>query len=208
MSISNNTRFRTSMPTSFSKRSTPSEGFVPHSKSPATAYRFEKSFAFLKRSLPPPARLLDLGPTNPLADMLREAGYEVLHTTGDLDDDFLQVESFEVDAVTAFEILEHLVAPLNVLRATRAPRLFASIPLRLWFAPAYRNLEDPWDRHYHEFESWQFDWLLEKAQWEAIRTEKWKPKHMGFPKGIRPLLRRVTPRWYAVEAIRAYDTVK
>ena len=39
------------------------------------------------------------------------------------------------------------------------------VPLNLWFASAYRNKTDLWDRHYHEFEDWQFDWLLEKAGW-------------------------------------------
>jgi hypothetical protein len=32
----------------------------------------------------------------------------------------------------------------------------------LWFSPAYRSKTDMWDRHYHEFEDWQLDWLLEK----------------------------------------------
>jgi hypothetical protein len=27
---------------------------------------------------------------------------------------------------------------------------------------AYRSKTDMWDRHYHEFEDWQLDWLLEK----------------------------------------------
>src|SRR5690606_28044144 len=126
----------------------------------------------------------------------------VSNTEGDLDVAPHQAAEAEVDAVTAFEVLEHLVAPFNVLRAIRAPRLFASVPLRLWLAPAYRNPHDAWDRHFHEFEPWQFDWLLEKAGWRIVRRERWIPKPAGLPLGVRPLLRRVTPRWYVVEAVR------
>ncbi|MDX1547036.1 MAG: hypothetical protein R3247_08620, partial [Rhodothermales bacterium] len=100
----------------------------------------------------------------------------------------------------AFEILEHLVGPLNVLRAIDAPRLIATVPLRLWFAPAYRNASDPWDRHFHEFEDWQFDWLLEKAGWRIVRRAQWTSPSRAL--GLRPLLRRITPRYYAVEAVR------
>jgi hypothetical protein len=30
-----------------------------------------------------------------------------------------------------------------------------------------------WDRHYHEFEDWQLDWLLEKTGWKIIDSQKW-----------------------------------
>jgi hypothetical protein len=29
-----------------------------------------------------------------------------------------------------------------------------------------------WDRHYHEFEDWQLDWLLETG-WKIIDSQKW-----------------------------------
>jgi ribosomal protein S6 len=29
-----------------------------------------------------------------------------------------------------------------------------------------------WDRHYHEFEDWQLDWL-EKTGWKIIDSQKW-----------------------------------
>jgi hypothetical protein len=132
---------------------------------------------------------------------MRAAGYRVTNTDGDLDD-VPEVAAVAADAVTAFEILEHLVSPLGVLRAAQAPRLFASIPLRLWFAPAYRSATDPWDRHYHEFEDWQFDWLLDKAGWDVVRREYWVPRASGLPLGVRPILRRFTPRWYVVEAAK------
>lgn len=175
---------------------------LPTPDDPATAYRFERTLAFVRASLAPPARLLDLGPPNPLAQALAAQGFTVQNTEGDLDDAYAQAADTEVDAVTAFEILEHLVGPINVLRAIRAQRLFVTVPLRLWFAPAYRNPADAWDRHFHEFEAWQFDWLLEKAGWRIVRRERWVPHRAGFPRGLRPLLRRFTPRWYAVEAVR------
>ncbi len=167
----------------------------------AHAERFERTLGFMAASVPPPARILDLGGPNPLADLMRQRGYAVTNTEGDLDDVPEVVGGVEAEAATAYEILEHLVAPLNVLRRIEAPRLFASVPLRLWFADAYWNPDDPWDRHYHEFEPRQFDWLLEKAGWEIVRTEKWTPR-VGRLLGVRPWLRRVTPRWYVVEAVR------
>ena len=38
------------------------------------------------------------------------------------------------------------------------------------------------DRHYHEFEDWQFDWLLEKSGWQ-VKVKKNGPiqlKKSGF----------------------------
>ena len=164
--------------------------------------RFERTLAFVRASLAPPARLLDVGPDNALAGRFREAGYAVANTgTVDLDD-APEAAAPEADALTAFEVFEHLVNPLGVLRAATAPRLFASVPLDLWFARAFRNDADAWDRHFHEFEDWQFDWLLDKAGWDVVRREKWTPRRTGLPLGVRPLLRTVTPRWYVVEAVR------
>ncbi len=167
---------------------------------PTLRLRFERTLTLLETVVPAPARILDLGTPNLLSDQLTALGYEVINTTGDLDllPDAAAIE--KVDVVTAFEILEHLVAPLNVLKAIRAPVLLATVPLRLWFAPAYRSASDPWDRHFHEFEDWQFDWLLEKAGWEIQSTRKWTSRIHQI--GFRPLLRRFTPRYYAVHATR------
>lgn len=173
----------------------------PSERNLAQEERFARTLAFMEASLPPPARVLDLGGPNPLALLMQQEGYTVTNTEGDLDEVPEVVRGIEAEAVTAYEILEHLVAPLNVLRDIEAPRLFASVPLRLWFAKAYWNPHDPWDRHYHEFEPRQFDWLLEKAGWEIVRTEKWTPRVEPLV-GVRPWLRRVTPRWYVVEAVR------
>lgn len=163
--------------------------------------RFVKTLAFLKATLPPPARLLDLGPPNQFSDILRSEGYEVINTEGDLDEHPEVVAGIEADAVTGFEILEHLVAPLALLRQLEPQRGFFTVPMRLWFAPAYRHPTNPWDRHYHEFEDWQFDWLMEKGGWDIVRAEKWKSPIKRL--GVRPLLRRITPRYYAVEVRRS-----
>ena len=168
---------------------------------PALQRRYDLTLGFLRATLPPPAHLLDLGAPNPMARRLTAEGYTVENTEGDLDEAPEIVRGHAADAVTAFEILEHLVGPINVLRALEAPRLFATVPLNLWFAPAYRNPRDPWDRHFHEFEDWQFDWLLEKSGWHIVRRERWTSPSRRL--GVRPLLRRITPRYYAVEAERA-----
>lgn len=161
--------------------------------------RYKHTLDFLQLVLPAPAKILDLGTRNELSEMMESYGYEVINTRGeDLDKDLEWVGSMEVDAVTAFEIFEHLVAPFNVLSAIKSKKLIATVPLRLWFAGAYKSETDPWDRHFHEFEDWQFDWLLEKSGWEIKSREKWTSPVPTL--GIRPLLRKFTPRYYAVYA--------
>ncbi|WP_461534216.1 methyltransferase domain-containing protein [Sinomicrobium sp.] len=163
--------------------------------------RYGLTLAFLKQHLATNARILDLGTHNPFTDIMQAEGFEVTNTQGeDLDIDVSSVQKDSYNAVTAFEIFEHLVSPFNVLNAIKADKLIASVPLKLWFASAYRSKTDMWDRHYHEFEDWQFDWLLEKAGWEIKARKKWTNpvKKIGF----RPLLRYFTPRYYIVYAER------
>lgn len=163
--------------------------------------RYEKTLAFLQHSVKPPARILDIGTPNAFSEIMKGKGYEVVNTSGeDLDETTVSVSGTKADCATAFEIFEHLLNPLGVLKAIQAERLVASIPLSLWFAKAYRNKSNRWDQHFHEFEDWQFDWLLEKGGWEIVRREKWtSPTKIN---GIRPILRLFTPRYYIVEAIR------
>ncbi len=163
--------------------------------------RYRNTLAFLEKHIPKQTEILDLGVENPFSEIMTEQGYRVENTGGeDLDLDFSRVKESKAEVVTAFEIFEHLVAPFNVLRAIEAGKLVASVPLKLWFASAYRSEEDPWDRHYHEFEAWQFDWLLDKAGWEIKDRSKWTNPVPAF--GLRPLLRRFTPRYYIVYAER------
>ncbi len=157
--------------------------------------------AFLEKHVGKEESILDLGIPNPLSKIMTNSGYVVTNTGGeDLDIDFSSISNFEGDVVTAFEIFEHLLAPFNALSEIKANKLVASIPLRLWFSPAYRSKHDPWDRHYHEFEDWQFDWLLEKAGWEIKDSLKWT--HPVKKIGIRPILRVFTPRYYIIYAER------
>lgn len=163
--------------------------------------RYEKTLEFLENSVPSPAKILDLGVENPFSEIMTTHNYEVTNTSGkDLDLDTSEVQTNSYDLVTAFEIFEHLVSPYNVLRDIKAEKLVATVPLKLWFANAYRSKTDMRDRHFHEFEDWQFDWLLEKAGWKIIKTEKWTNPINKI--GIRPILRMFTPRYYAVYAER------
>ena len=163
--------------------------------------RFAHTIAFLKKHIPTHQPILDLGVPNPLTKIMQEQGYTVSNTKGeDLDTDFTNVQQSNAEVVTAFEIFEHLLAPFNVLREIKGDKLVTSIPLNLWFSPAYKSKTDPWDRHYHEFEDWQFDWLLEKAGWEIKARDKWTNPVNKI--GFRPLLRRFTPRYYIVYAVR------
>ena len=162
--------------------------------------RFKSTLTFLEKSLSKGSKILDLGVANELGEEMKKLGYVVTNTKGedlDRDQDALKIE---YDAVTAFEILEHTLNPFGILSSIESPRLFASVPLRLWFAPAYRSKSDLLDRHFHEFEDWQFDWLLEKAGWKIVRSEKWKSPTKKI--GLRPILRRFTDRYYIVEAIK------
>ena len=163
--------------------------------------RYKRTMDFLRSVAPPPAKILDLGVKNPFSGRMEAQGYEVKNTSGeDLDLDIRAVAADTSGLVTAFEIFEHLVSPFTVLQAIKASKLVATVPLRLWFAGAYRSKTDMWDRHFHEFEDWQFDWLLEKAGWAIKKTEKWTHPVGKF--GLRPVLRYVTPRYYAVYAER------
>ena len=130
---------------------------------------------------------------------MKEEGFSVSNTRGedlDLDQSTLQTENYSV--TTAFEIFEHLLNPFTVLQNIKSEKLVISIPMRLWFSPAYRSKTDMWDRHYHEFEDWQLDWLLEKTGWKIIDRAKWTNPVKQL--GLRPLLRRFTNRYYIVYA--------
>lgn len=142
--------------------------------------------------------LLDLGTENPFTPQLIEAGYTVKNTQGEnLDDDYEAYVNPQVDCVTAFEIFEHLLAPYNILKAIKSKKLIASVPLKLWFAEAYWNEKDDWDKHYHEFEVKQFNLLLKKTGWKIKDSALWTSPD-PFKIGFRPFLRYFTPRYYIV----------
>lgn len=163
--------------------------------------RFKHTLKFLQHHVDTSEKILDLGVENPFTKIMLEHGYEVENTKGeDLDLDTGTIDNSDAKVVTAFEIFEHLLSPFTVLKSIKAKKLVASVPLRLWFSSAYQSKTDKWDRHYHEFESWQFDWLLEKSGWNIVAREQWTNPTNKI--GMRPLLRRFTPRYYIVYAVK------
>lgn len=163
--------------------------------------RFKHTITFLEKHISKSESILDLGVENPFSEIMQKHGYSVENTKGeDLDINTSTIENSKTEVVTAFEIFEHLLSPFTVLKSIKADKLVASIPLKIWFTPAYRSKTDMLDRHYHEFEDWQFDWLLEKSGWKIIDREKWTNPTKKF--GIRPILRWFTPRYYIVYAER------
>ncbi|GGI58329.1 methyltransferase [Winogradskyella haliclonae] len=167
--------------------------------------RYKHTLEFLESHISTKETILDLGVENPFTKVMKDHNFKVENTKGeDLDFDTSTIENSNATVVTAFEIFEHLLSPLTVLKSIQADKLVASIPMRLWFSPAYRSKTDMWDRHYHEFEDWQFDWLLEKAGWKIIASKKWTNPTKKI--GIRPILRWFTPRYYIVYAERIKNT--
>ncbi|MGA9238727.1 MAG: methyltransferase, partial [Robiginitalea sp.] len=100
--------------------------------------RYRLTLEFLKKHVNTDEQILDLGVPNPFSEIMTREGYTVQNTGGeDLDLELDHIRNSGATVVTAFEILEHLVAPFNVLRDIPADKILASIPLRLWFASAY-----------------------------------------------------------------------
>lgn len=163
--------------------------------------RFKLTVEFVNKHISKSETILDLGVTNPLYEILKKEGYSITNTSGeDLDKDQKNIKSSNATVVTAFEIFEHLLNPYTVLNSIKAQKLVLSVPLRLWFSSAYKSKTDKWDRHYHEFEDWQLDWLLEKTGWKIMDRKKWTNPVKKI--GLRPLLRRFTNRYYIVYAER------
>ncbi|WP_411768684.1 methyltransferase [Winogradskyella sp. A3E31] len=163
--------------------------------------RYHITLEFLKTHISKDKNILDLGVPNPFSEIMKSEGYMVTNTQGeDLDEDQATIKSSDAEVVTAFEIFEHLLSPYEVLKAIKADHIVVSVPLKLWFASAYRSKTDMRDRHYHEFEDWQLDWLLEKTGWTIQDSIKWTNPTKKI--GIRPLLRWFTPRYYMIYATR------
>ena len=163
--------------------------------------RFNITLDFLKKHVKTSETIFDLGVPNPFSKIMEANEYIVINTSGeDIDENQTALQSEKYEVFTAFEIFEHLLNPYTVLKNVKADKILISIPLRLWFSPAYRSKTDMWDRHYHEFEEWQLDWLLEKTGFKIIDRVKFT--HPVKKIGFRPLLRFFTPRYYLVYAER------
>ena len=161
--------------------------------------RFKITLEFLQKHIEKDELILDLGIENPLSSLIKKNGYNINNTSGeDLDIDRSTIKNSNAEVITAFEIFEHLLNPYSVLKDIKAKKLVASIPLRLWFASAYKNNHDERDRHFHEFEDWQFDWLLNNTGWRIVDYKKFTNPVKKI--GLRPLLRLFTDRYYLVYA--------
>jgi len=161
--------------------------------------RFKITLEFLQKHIEKDELILDLGIENPLSSLIKKNGYNINNTSGeDLNIDRSAIKNSNAEVITAFEIFEHLLNPYGVLKDIKAKKLVASIPLRLWFASAYKNNHDERDRHFHEFEDWQFDWLLNNTGWKIVDYKKFTNPVKKI--GLRPLLRLFTDRYYLVYA--------
>ena len=82
--------------------------------------RFQYTLEFLKKHIDTKESILDLGVDNPFSKIMRQNGYEVENTSGeDLDFDYSSVLQSKAEVITAFEIFEHLLAPLHLIEARR-----------------------------------------------------------------------------------------
>jgi len=96
--------------------------------------RFKKTLQFLQQHVSTEEKILDLGVPNPLSKIMLEQGYKVTNTTGeDLDKHYSSVHNSDAQVVTAFEIFEHLLAPLNILSEIKAEKR----PILRTFTPRY-----------------------------------------------------------------------
>ena len=94
----------------------------------------------LKEVCPAPAVIFDLGVRNPFSEIMKQNNYEVYNTSGeDLDEEPNPKMPNNVDLVTGFEIIEHLVSPYPLLKNIKAKRIFLTVPIKLWFSKAYKS---------------------------------------------------------------------
>ena len=90
--------------------------------------RYDKTIKMLKTILKPGNTIFDLGVRNPFSEIMEKEGYKVINTKGqDLDDKFDILIPKEVDLVTGFEILEHLVSPYPLLKNINCNRILSNI---------------------------------------------------------------------------------
>ena len=161
--------------------------------------RYNKTLNFFKRFISKDENILDLGIKNPLSKILIKEGYKISNTTGeDLDFNRSCIHSSDHSVISAFQIFEHMLNPFQLLNEIKSKKLICSVPLKLWFANAYRNPKDIRDNHYHEFETWQFKMLLKKTGWNIIAEEKFTNPVSKI--GFRPILRLFTPRYLLIYA--------
>lgn len=127
-------------------------------------------------------KVLDAGDRNPFNDQIeRKFGVTLTSTKGDLDEIELPKE---YDFITCFEVLEHLMNPLWFLRQAKKslkPQgvLYLSTPIN---KPKFLWRDD----HFHEFDELRLLALVDKADFEVVRSQRMRCYKLT---GFRPMLR-------------------
>ena len=161
--------------------------------------RYRKTLDFFKSFISKDENILDLGVKNPLSEILIKEGYKITNTDGeDLDFNRSCIHNSDYSVISAFQIFEHMLNPFQLLNEIKTDKLICSVPLKLWFANAYRNSHDIRDNHYHEFEIWQFKMLLNKTGWNIVAEEKFTNPISKI--GFRPILRLFAYRYLLIYA--------
>ncbi len=94
------------------------------------SHRYNKTLKMLKDILPEGGVIYDLGVRNPFSKIMEDEGFKVYNSSGqDFDDDFKLELPNDVDLITGFEILEHLVSPYPLLKNLKCNKLFVTVPL-------------------------------------------------------------------------------
>ena len=78
--------------------------------------RYTKTLKMLNEVCPSPSVIFDLGIRNPFSNIMEKNNYKVYNTSGqDFDTNPKLDIPDDVDLVTGFEIIEHLVSPYTLL---------------------------------------------------------------------------------------------
>jgi len=94
--------------------------------------RYKNTKEFILRFVSASESILDLGVENPFTDVLKKEGFQILNTgKSDLDLEPDIVKGYDVEVVTALEILEHLVSPFVLLRDLPASKLGIATTMNL-----------------------------------------------------------------------------
>lgn len=86
--------------------------------------RYRNTIEFFSKHIDKDDSILDLGVDNDFSKKLKALGYNIQNTRGedlDMEPDIL-IRYGRYDAVTAFEILEHLVSPFILLKELPAKK--------------------------------------------------------------------------------------
>ena len=136
--------------------------------------RHKLTIEFMLKYIDKSKSILDLGAENVLSNLLKENGFNIRNTYFDLEEFPGRVSVTNCDIVTGFEILEHLIDPGQVLKNLECTEAVFSVPLMRMFERTYWNDSDPFDQHYHEFTTKQFNKLLKHCNFKILYSEKWR----------------------------------